>query len=88
MLVFLLDAAGAFAISRLSGNRLALVAMAVALGLANGLVASALTSMAFGDVMTPDEQARAQMQAAVMHPVVCIALTLWLRIRHERPRRP
>lgn len=87
MLVLLLDAAGAFLLSRFVSNRWIMVALALALGLVNGYVASVLTALIMDGFQTPDGRVQSMVVAALLHPAICIALSLWFRYRLERAQR-
>lgn len=84
MIAFLLDAIGSFLLSRLSSNRLGLIVAAIVLGLANGFIASALTGLILGEFAAANVMASVMTAAAVIHPVVCVVLALWFRVRLER----
>jgi len=83
MIGLILDALGTFFLGKLRLPLWAELPLSVLLGLANGLVSSVLLAMALGDFQDPDRTTNSMMKNAVLHPMVCIAFTLWWRYRSK-----
>lgn len=81
MIGFILDAIGTFFLSKLRLPLWAALLLSVLLGLANGFVSSALLAMVLGEFQGGDRAVKSMLSNAVMHPLVCIAFTLWWRSR-------
>lgn len=84
MIPILLDLVGSYFLSRITSRRVLLIALAVLLGLANGFVGSALTLLIMGQFATDTMMLSVMRSAVLLHPLICLIATLWLRHRLER----